>query len=249
MNHVLNCRRNWSGQAVFGHAVCRYLLYGLLALLSGGCALLPQPEVVPPDDSVLPDLPAASTTADGYQIVEATLEIHTFRAGWLSGMAHNHVMETDRISGRINIEKSIEASTASLYFRPWDLELDNPASRIAAGAGFESTRTAEDIAATRTRMLGPNGFHANDYPWVVIDVSWQSPEVVKLEIRFRDGVYPVDVPLTWSLEDGLLIASADFELSHRGLGIRPYSAFAGALAVADPIRVQLDLSARLSSSL
>ena len=158
-------------------------------------------------------------------------------------------METDRVAGRIHLETPIESSTARLYFRPWDLELDNPESRIAAGAGFESARTAEDIAATRTRMLGPKGFHSNDYPWVVIDVSWQSAETVRLNIRFRDGIYPVEVPLTWSLEEGQLRAAADFELSHRDLEIRPYSAFAGAIAVANPIRVQLELSARQSSSL
>jgi hypothetical protein len=70
-----------------------------------------------------------------------------------------------------------------------------------------------------------------------------------VEIRFRDGSIPVEVPITWQQTNGRIEVAADFELSHRALGIRPYSAFAGAIAVADPIRVQLRLSARAASSL
>ena len=40
-----------------------------------------------------------------------------------------------------------------------------------------------------------------------------------------------------------LEAQADFELNHQILGISPYSAFGGAIGVAEPIRVQLRLSA------
>jgi hypothetical protein len=158
-------------------------------------------------------------------------------------------METTRIGGAIHLAEPLEDSTAQMYFRPWDLVLDDPDSRAAAGAGFESERSAEDIAATRTRMLGPKGFHSNDHPWVKVSVSWKTRTEAVLEIDFRDGIYAFDVPLNWSIEGDVLSASADFELSHRALGIRPYSAFAGAIAVADPIRIQLTLSARPASPL
>ena len=242
MNHVLTCAPFWY------RAIC----FPVLLLAVSGCALLPQPEVYPPTENSPTYQPTRAPAADAtttYQIVQADLEIHTYRAGWLSTIAHNHVIETDRVSGHIWKTTPIEASTAYLQFRPWDLELDNPESRIAAGAGFESTRTEADIEATRTRMLGPKGFHSNDHPWVVIDIAWHSNDQVNLQIRFREAVYPIDVPVRWSLEEDTLQASADFELSHRALGIRPYSAFAGAIAVADRIRVQLDLSARPASSL
>lgn len=226
------------------------LLSLALVLLLSGCALMPQPDVYPPEPGLpAPAAPAAPPAATAYRIVAADLEIHTYRAGWLAGMAHNHVMETTAVSGEIHLGEDIENSTARLYFRPWDLELDNPASRAAAGAGFESSRTAEDIAATRTRMLGPRGFDSNGHPFVVIDVAWRAERVAALTIRFRDAAYELDVPVTWELSDGRLDAAADFELSHRALGIRPYSAFAGALAVAEPIRIQLSVSGRLDSSI
>jgi hypothetical protein len=217
-------------------------------LLATGCALLPQPEVGPPAAGPPPTAAAPPDTSH-YRITAAELEIHTFKAGWLAGLSHAHVLETRAVGGDIHLAKPVAGSSARLYFRPWDLELDNPDSRAAAGAGFESTRTAEDIAATRTRMLGPRGFHSSEYPWVVIDVGWLDPEQVNLNIHFRDGSHPFTVPLDWSIENGVIKATADFELSHRALGIRPYSAFAGAIAVADRIRVQLTLSARAAGQL
>ena len=217
-------------------------------LLATGCALLPQPEVLPPADGTPPTAAAPPDTTH-YRLTAAELEIHTFKAGWLAGLSHAHVLETRAVGGDIHLAEPIDSSSARLYFRPWDLELDNPDSRAAAGAGFESARSMEDIAATRTRMLGPRGFYSNEHPWVAIDVRWHDPDRVTLNIHFRDSSHPFTVPLDWSLEDGVINAKADFELSHRALGIRPYSAFAGAIAVADRIRVQLTLSARVATQL
>jgi hypothetical protein len=224
-------------------------LIPLLLLFTGGCALLPQPEVLEPAHTDPPTALSAPVTAKTYRITDANLVIHTYRAGWLSNLAHNHVMETNQVGGVIHLAEPLEDSTAHLYFRPWDLVLDDPDSRAAAGAGFESERSAEDIAATRTRMLGPKGFHSNDHPWVMVAVSWKGRTEAALEINFREGTYAFDAPLTWSIEEDVLVASADLEISHRALGIRPYSAFAGAIAVAQPIRIQLKLSARPASSL
>ncbi len=223
-------------------------LAALLLLLSTGCALLPQPEVLPPGDDPAPEAAVPEGTSE-YRITAADLEIHTFKAGWLSHLSHAHVLETTAVGGSIHLAEPISGSSARLYFRPWDLELDDPQSRQAAGAGFESLRSAEDIAATRTRMLGPRGFDSNNHPWVLVDVRWLNSEQVNLEILFRDERHAFTVPLSWSVQDNSISASADFELSHRALGIRAYSAFAGAIAVTDRIRVQLELSAEPAAQL
>lgn len=217
-------------------------------LILSGCALLPQPEILPPRETEPPRAAQPENTSH-YRITEADLEIHTFSAGWLAHLAHAHVLETSALSGDVFLAEPVSGSTARLYFRPWDLQLDEPASRAAAGAGFESTRSEADIAATRTRMLGPRGFDSNRFSWVIVDVRWADTEQVALAIRFRDATYELEVPFSWSIREDQIQARADFELEHRDLGLRPYSAFAGAIAVAEPIRVQLTLSARPASSL
>lgn len=208
------------------------------------CALLPQPGIDPPTAQT-PTLPTESAAdAVRYRVEKAELIIHTYRGGWLSGMAHNHVMTTTDLQGDIHLAPAIESSQAVLYFRPYDLILDDPVERVAAGEGFESVRTEQDISATRTRMLGPNGFHSNAHPFVLTEVGWLDETQVELAIELRGERVDLQVPVTWSLEGDRIQVSADFETGHRVLGLKPYSAFAGAIAVADPIRIQLKLSAR-----
>lgn len=214
-----------------------------LTLLTGACALLPQPSIQEPVAGAPAEWVAPSVDAQIFRIEHARLELHTYRAGWLSGLAHNHVMETEALHGEIHLTDPIADSTARLYFRPWDLLLDDPASRKAAGAGFESARTAEDIAATRTRMLGPRGFDSNQSPYVTAIIHWLDESRIELEISFRGEAYQFQVPLNWSQSRDAITASADFEISHQALDLKPYSAFAGAIAVAEPIRVQLEVSA------
>jgi len=217
----------------------------MLCVVLGGCALLPQPEIVEP----LIETPTGWTSAKAasYVVDEAQLILYTYRAGWLKDLAHNHVMTTTKLAGAIDLAEPISHSSASIYFRPWDLILDEPAARAAAGAGFESERTPADIAATRTRMLGPQGFASNDHPFVVIEVSWVNDSRVGLAVSFRDAVVDLEAPVSWSHDQERLSVTADFELSHRTLGIAPYSAFAGAIAVADTISVRLSLSAERNS--
>ena len=169
--------------------------------------------------------------------------IYTYRAGWLKGMAHGHVMTTDRIDGAIHLAERIEQSTAVLYFRPWDLVLDDPDARATAGAGFESMRTAEDIEATRRRMLGPKGFDSNAHPFVLAEIRWQNHATAAVDIVMKGERFSFEIPIDWSTDEDHLRVAADFEFSHRALGLRPYSAFAGAIAVAEPIRIRLILSA------
>ncbi|MGE0621408.1 MAG: hypothetical protein AB7I04_07890 [Pseudomonadales bacterium] len=217
----------------------------LLLLLASiaGCAALPQPEVHAPLLDVPPGYEVPPGAGTLYRIDRADLTLHTYRAGWLSGLAHNHVMETDTVRGDIRLSEPLSASAARLYFRPWDLVLDDPDARAAAGPGFESERTAADIAATRTRMLGPRGFDSNDHPFVVADVRWADETALALTLHFRDRQVEVRAPAQWQISAQRIDASAGFDIDHTELGIRPYSAFAGAIAVAEPIRVRIVLSA------
>lgn len=224
------------------------LLICLAPLALSACALLPQPDVYPPSVTKPTIQPEVPTGAARYAFERAELVIHTYRAGWLKSRAHNHVMMTDRVGGSLYLTDPIEQSAAHLYFRPWDLVLDDPAARAAAGPGFESIRTPDDIAATRARMLGPKGFDSNVHPFVIAEIRWLSDVQVAVTLLFRGNRYPVEVPVTWTTVGNRIQVHADFELSHRDLDLAPYSVFAGAIGVADPIRIQLTLSATRAGS-
>jgi hypothetical protein len=214
-----------------------------VALLVSGCAALPQPEIAPP--TAAPPAWPADLPATGvrYDLDRVDLEIHTYRGGWMSSRAHGHVMTSSDLGGAIYLAEPRDASTAFLYFRPFDLVLDDPAARAAAGAGFESTRTAADIEATRLRMLGPRGFDSNAHPYVAAVVRWQDSQTAAVTLLLREESLTLPVPVVWSVDGGTLEAYADFTFDHSELGLEPYSAFAGAIAVGQPIRIQLSLRA------
>ena len=219
------------------------LLLSSLALV--GCAALPQPDIDAPQadletvQSALPD-EAGSLR---YRIDAAKITLKTYRAGWLAGLAHSHVMTTERVVGEILLAEDRSRSVAMVTFRPWDLVLDDPEERANAGAGFESERSQADIEATRTRMLGPRGFDSNVHPFVTTQIRWQAQDEVGIEISFRDDVVSVNAPVRWQEADGRIEATSAFTLTHQDLSLKPYSAFLGALAVAQPIDVSIELSA------
>lgn len=232
---------------------CRLTSSGLaaLTLLMGSCVLLPQPPIDAPvlhspvDFPVTEYLKAASGTV--YEISRGELLIRIYRGGWLSGLAHNHVISTDTIRGYALIEGP-QGDRAALYIRPWDLVLDDPAQRLAAGAGFESQRSAGDVAATRTRMLGPHGLHSNAYPFIIArirpSVDWRTATI---DLEFGGEGHRLTVPIRRVSTSGRMIVETEIVLSHAALGLKPYSAFAGAIGVADRIdlraRIEIEVSA------
>ena len=222
----------------------KHALMTAVVALAAGCAALPQPDILPPSLDAPADYGEPSGPGLLYRIDRAQLTLYTEKSGWLRGLAHGHVIETDAVHGAIRLTDPAPGSTARLYFRPWDLVLDRPESRRAAGVGFESERSAADIAATRARMLGPRGFDSNDHPFVTVDVGWVDEHSAHITIRFRGRVAEQRVPLEFRVLDGQIDARAEFDIGHEALGIRPYSAFAGAIAVAETIRISLVVSAR-----
>jgi hypothetical protein len=220
----------------------------IAVLLSTGCAALPQPPVHPVTDEVPRDFPIElyRGTGDGriFRIHDALLTLKTYRAGWLQGLAHNHVMTTTDFFGLVYLSPDPVRSFADAFFRPYDLILDEPAARQAAGVGFESVRTDDDIAATRSRMLGPGLLASNEFPFISVQVS-PAPDhdqvVLTLSVR-NEKVHKV-VPISWTLTQGQLHAESNFQISHTELMLKPYSAFAYALAVADQIDVAVSFKA------
>jgi hypothetical protein len=156
-------------------------------------------------------------------------------------------MTTDTLSGFIHIDPESQGSRADLYFRPYDLILDDPKTRADSGPEFSSHRSADDIAATKQRMLGPRQLDSNDHPFIRILVRpGRSEGEVVLEIAVRDQLARKTVPVSWHRDSQGLTVNSKFKIRHDELGLRPYSAFAGALAVAQQVDVSVVLFAQLS---
>jgi len=220
----------------------------LAVILLAGCAALPQPEISPVAVDVPADFPFSRylqrPPGQVFSVDQSELVIKTYRAGWLKGLAHSHVLTASTLNGLIFLDPAGRASMADLYFRPYDLVLDDPQARAAAGPEFESIRTESDVAATRLRMLGPRLLDSNDHPFIRIHVApGPAPGEVLLSIVLRSQTTTRLMPVEWSDSAERLEVRASFRLTHAELGLKPYSAFAGALAVAEPVDVMVALRA------
>lgn len=229
----LGNRRRWT----------RLLLsIGLLTLT--GCA---SQRPLPP----LPDTAPASFPSDRYltgdvlDIRNGRLTLAVYRGGRLARLGHNHIITSDAVQGRVRRAENndLSASYADLYLPLASLVVDPPEARAAAGPDFSSTPSERDRQGTLANMLGPRLLDAEQHPYLSAAVTLISSNLANVELRIRDQDSSHEVPVTITpLGDGLLIA-ANFSVTHDELGLTPFSAFGGAVAVADPIRVSLQLEA------
>jgi hypothetical protein len=85
---------------------------------------------------------------------------------------------------------------------------------------------------------------SNAHPFISVHVSpGPSDDQLLLTISLRDEQVDKIVPISWYVAEGRLNAESEFQLSHADLKLKPYSAFANALAVADQIDVAITVQA------
>jgi hypothetical protein len=65
-----------------------------------------------------------------------------------------------------------------------------------------------------------------------------------VEIAIRGQLHSVTVPVTYTLKSNELLAQAEFALKQTDLGLAPFTALLGALAVQDEMQLQLRIVAR-----
>jgi polyisoprenoid-binding protein YceI len=131
------------------------------------------------------------------------------------------------------------------------MSVDDPQLRAAQGADFHSTVDEAAVAGTRDHMLGASLLDSNQYPLIRL----QSDQIRNAEdgmhimtrITVRDTTAQVDIPATLQRTDDELSASGEFDLTHRQLGLSPYSVALGALRVAERMHVRYRLVARRAS--
>jgi hypothetical protein len=143
----------------------------IIAGLIAGCTpLLPRPtesvEQVPATFPAQRYLAAIARGEPVFRIDAArslvVIEVH--RAGSLARLGHDHVVASHDVQGYVAPKQGL----ADLYVPLDRLFVDEPALR--AEAGFDTTPSEADIAATRENMLG-RVLEVERYPFALVTVS------------------------------------------------------------------------------
>lgn len=217
----------------------------------------------PPAPSAVPGAPAPQSIAPhrgrAYDIVagESLLVVRVYRAGTLAAAGHNHVIASHTLAGTIYLPDDPLGSSFELRIAVDALTVDEPGLRAAQpGGDFPPDVSDAARAGTRRNMLGPAVLDAADYAEVVLRaVRLESAAgapvgllTAHIDAEVRGQHRPLAVAVRYALAGDTLTVSGDTALTHAELGLTPFTALLGALAVQDEMRISFRLVARAASA-
>lgn len=188
--------------------------------------------------------------AEVYRINPQTSEIRllVYRDGVLSTFGHNHVVSLQDFTGTIHLQPKLAQSRVELDIPVDRLIVDAAAARRLEGQDFASEPSKEDAAATRTNMLSNALLNAKQFPTIKVTgtsgpVDAKNSAMLDLSVQLVGQAIKLTIPATLKLEGDQLEASGAVDLSHRQLGLQPFSALLGSLRVAEQMKFKYRIRA------
>jgi YceI-like domain len=253
--------RAWLPRALLPRAFLRRVPIAALAGVLAGCPLRPH---VPPAPPPVPATPAPHEGAP-YDILPADslLSILVYRGGTLASAGHNHVIASHDLAGSFYVPADLMRASFEVHIPIATLTVDERELR----AGELSPDFPPDVPdtarqGTRHNMLGPALLDAGQFPEIVLRALSLEPGspggaaapraaadgsrsvLAHVECTVRGQQRAVTVPVSYRLEGGTLQVSGEFPLRQSDLGLTPFTAMLGALAVQDQMRIRIRILAR-----
>lgn len=173
------------------------------------------------------------------------LEVMVFRDGPMARMGHNHLLLATDFRGAVLLGDELADSRVDIALAVADLDVDPSAARKRAGAAFAAPVDDDAREGTRANLLGARVLDAAAHPLVHASATVAAGELpwllLRLRLAVRGHVHEVTVPVQVTLDDGRLQAQGMLALEHAALGLEPFRALGGLLAVADPILLRFEL--------
>src|SRR3569833_1905793 len=225
-----------------------YLLLSapLCLLLLAGCPTRPQGPEPSASAKIVPVTPPARHEGRPFDVAshESLLTILAFRGGTLAKVGHNHVIASHDVTGTFYVPDDVTHSTFELHIPVGQLTIDEPDLRAKEGPEFPRDVPDSAKEGPRRNMLSEallNGAQYEDISLVsqnIETVAAGSQVKADVQITVRGQTHTVSVPVTYSLANGELTASGELALKQTDLGLTPFTAMLGALAVQDEMRVR-----------
>ncbi|GIX22399.1 MAG: hypothetical protein KatS3mg121_1182 [Gammaproteobacteria bacterium] len=219
------------------------------ALLLAGCAAPPAPERPAPP---LAEGPPAGFAGRVLAIdpARSVLIAGVRREGTLAALGHDHLLRCRCLSGRIYRGDDGTAS-ARLAIEVGAFEVDPPDLLAARPDWAAHAARGEAAAATRENLLGPALLDAARHPRITLQVALveatgpQARLEVDARVKGRAQRFTTAVDIERLEDDGEgLVLRLRGTVRHGELGLTPFSVMGGALRVADPIEVEIELVSR-----
>jgi len=217
-----------------------------LLLILASCVAPPQ--VPPPAGPVEPAPAPAAGPAETWEVAVSRLEVRVYRDGPMAKFAHNHLISSTAITGRIDLRDPRTASGFALELPLDSLIVDDEAARRVAGDDFATPVPQKDRDGTRRNMLGTQVLDVARQPVLRLtsDGITGGPEnfTARVRVALRGEERVIEVPVTITEQDGVLRLHANLKLRHADLGLTPFTAGLGAIRVRDEFEIDCRLEAR-----
>lgn len=188
-----------------------------------------------------------SAQAAPYRIDMARSEIavKVFKAGAASAFAHDHVIRAPRWQATLDLSPDPVALSAEVVVDVRALEVDEP--ELRARHGLDGTLSDGDRAQVRENMLGADQLDAASHPTIRFAATRVDSEGdgfrLTGELSLHGVTRPVAVPLAVVRDDESYVARGSLRVQQSAFGIRPYSAFLGAVRTQDAVEIVFTLVA------
>ena len=186
-----------------------------------------------------------------YRIDPQTSDVRllVYRDGVLSTFGHNHVVSLKDFTGTIHLQPKLAQSRVELEIQVDQLIVDDAAVRRQEGQDFASEPSTDDAAGTRMNMLSNALLNAKQFPAIKVTgtsgpVDAKNSAMLDLTVQLVGHEIKLTIPATLKLEGDQLEASGEIELSHKQLGLKPFSALLGSLRVAEQMKFKYRIRAR-----
>ena len=186
-----------------------------------------------------------------YRVDPQTSDVRllVYRDGVLSTFGHNHVISSKDVTGTIHLQPKLAQSRVELDIPVDRLIVDDAAVRRQEGPDFASEPSKDDAAGTRANMLSTALLNAGRFPAIKVTgtsgpIDAKNSGMLDLSVQLVGQDIKLTIPATLKLEGDQLEASGEIELSHRQLGLKPFSALLGSLRVAEQMKFKYRIRAR-----
>jgi hypothetical protein len=188
---------------------------------------------------------------DIYRVDPQTSDVRllVYRDGVLSTFGHNHVVSLKDFTGTIHLQPKLAQSRVELEIPVDRLVVDDAAARRQEGEDFASEPSKDDAAGTRMNMLSNALLNAKLFPAIKVSgisgpADAKNTAMLYLSVQLVGQEIKMTIPATLKLEGDHLEASGEIELSHKQLGLKPFSALLGSLRVAEQMKFKYRIRAR-----
>lgn len=162
-----------------------------------------------------------------------------YRSGTFAALGHNHVISMGELEGSIALASDLADSEWRLAFPVNGLVIDDPALRARYGEEFESVPSDSDKEGTKRNMLTDRLLNGDVFPEIVLEGRGVMGSLADAELPVSVSIVGRTIELRFpaaiTIDTDTITVSGEHRLTHEDLGLTPFTAFGGAIAVGDEI--------------